>query len=80
MAKSKGYELIPRRVPMRQRSSFYKQILTDFLASGETSVEIAGTGRKPATLVQGLRKVIESEGLENVKVVQRTQDVYLLKT
>jgi len=80
MAKVKGYELVPKRVPVRQRSSFYKEIITEFLASKETSVEIAGTDRKPATLVQGLRKVLQSEGAKNVKVVQRSQDVYLVKS
>jgi len=79
MAKQKRFELVPRRVPPRQRSSFYKQILTEFLATGETSVQIAGTDRKPATLVQGLRKVVQSEGTMGVKVVQRAQDVYLIR-
>ncbi len=46
MAKTKGFELVPRRVPLRQRSSFYKQILTEFLATGEANVQIAGTDRK----------------------------------
>ncbi len=79
MAKTKGFELVPRRVPLRQRSSFYKQILTEFLATGEASVQIAGTDRKPATLVQGLRKVVQSEGAKGVRVVQRAQDVYLTR-
>jgi len=79
MAKTKGFELDPRRVPLRQRSSFYKQILTEFLATGEASVQIAGTDRKPATLVQGLRKVVQSEGAKGVRVVQRAQDVYLTR-
>jgi len=79
MAKSKGFELLPRRVPLRQRSSFYKQIVTEFLATGEASVQIAGTDRKPATLVQGLRKVVQAEGTKGIKVVQRSQDVYLIR-
>lgn len=79
MAKGKGFELVPRRVPVRQRSSFYKQIVVEFLASSEVSVEIAGTDRKPATLVQGLRKVLQSEGTKGAKVVQRSQEVYLVK-
>jgi len=80
MAKSRGFELVPRRVPLRQRSSFYKQILTEFMSTSEASVQIAGTDRKPATLVQGLRKVLQSEGTKGVKVVQRAQDVYLVRS
>jgi hypothetical protein len=80
MAKDKGFQLIPRRVPVRQRSSFYKEIVDEFLASKEASVEIAGTDRKPATLVQGLRKVLQSDGIKEIKVVQRLQEVYLIKS
>jgi hypothetical protein len=79
MAKGKGFELVPTHVPLRQRSSFYKEIITEFLSSGEQSVTIAGTDRKAATLVQGLRKVIQSEGVKGVRVLQRSQDVYLAK-
>lgn len=79
MAKGKGFELVPRHVPLRQRSSFYKEIVTEFLKTSEQSVVVAGTDRKPATLVQGLRKVIQSEGVKGVKVLQRSQDVYLSK-
>lgn len=79
MAKGKGFELIARPVPLRQRSSFYKEIVTDFLESGEKSVVITGTDRKPATLVQGLRKVLQSENTKGVKVVQRSQEVYLTR-
>ena len=79
MAKGKGFELVPRHVPLRQRSSFYKEIVTEFLKGGEKSVSVQGTDRKAATLVQGLRKVIQSEGVKGVKVVQRSQEVYLAK-
>ena len=79
MAKSKGYELVPKRIPLRQRSSFYKEIIAEFLSSGQQSVLIAGTERKPATLIQGLRKVIQVEGTMGVKVLQRSQEVYLAK-
>ncbi len=79
MAKGKGFELVPQSVPLRQRSSFYKEIVTEFLRSGEKSVAVAGTDRKPATLVQGLRKVLQSEGTKGIKVIQRAQNVYLAK-
>lgn len=79
MTKDKGFELIPQTVPARQRSSFYKQIITEFLDSGERSVAIRGTDRKAVTLVQGLRKVLEAENIEGVKVVQRSQEIFLTK-
>ena len=80
MAKGKGFELVPRRVPIRQRSSFYKQIVTEFLASSEVSVVIVGTDRKPATLAQGLRKALKAEGTNSTKVIQRAQEVHLVKS
>jgi hypothetical protein len=79
MAKGKGFELIPQAVPMRQRSSFYKEIVNEFLASHEKSAAVAGTDRKPVTLVQGLRKVLESENIKNVRVVQRGNEIFLVK-
>jgi hypothetical protein len=79
MAKAKGYTLVPRQVPARQRSSFYKEIVTDFLAGRDKSVMIEGTDRKSVTLVQGLRKVLETDNLGDVKVVQRGGAVYLTK-
>lgn len=79
MAKGKGYELIPKPVPTRRRASIYKDILNDFVASGESSVLVAGTDRKPVTLLQGLRKAIDNEGLAQVRVVQRGTEIYLTK-
>jgi hypothetical protein len=79
MAKGKGFELIPQAVPTRQRSSFYKEIVNEFLASGEKSAAVTGTDRKPVTLVQGLRKVLEAENVKNVRVVQRAAEIFLVK-
>jgi hypothetical protein len=79
MAKSKGFELIPQAVPTRQRSGFYREIITEFLDSGEKSVAVAGTDRKPVTLVQGLRKVLEVDDIAGVKVIQRSQGVFLAR-
>jgi hypothetical protein len=80
MAKGKGFALIPQAVPMRQRSSFYKDIVNEFLASGAKSAAVTETDRKPVTLVQGLRKVLESDTVKNVKVVQRGSEIFLVKT
>ena len=79
MAKAKGYTLVARQVPARQRSSFYKEIVTDFLAGRDKSVMIEGTDRKSVTLVQGLRKVLETDNLADVKVIQRGGAVYLTR-
>ena len=79
MAKSKGFELIPQAIPARQRSGFYREILTEFMDSGEESAAIVGTNRKPVTLVQGLRKVLETEDIVGVRVIQRSQGVYLAR-
>ena len=79
MAKGKGFELIPQAVPMRQRSSFYKEIVNEFLASREKSAVVAGTDRKPVTLVQGLRKVLEADSVKSIRVVQRGAEIFLVK-
>jgi hypothetical protein len=79
MVKGKGFELIARPVPARRRSGFYREIVSEFLRSGDRSAVISGTDRKPATLVQGLRKVLDSDGTKGVRVVQRAHDVYLTK-
>lgn len=79
MSRNKGYSLVPKQVPSRQRTSFYKQIVTDFVESGEKSALVEGTDRKPVTLVQGLRKVLESEESKGIRVVQRGLETYLVK-
>ena len=79
MAKGKGFELIPQAVPMRRRSSFYKEIVNEFLASGEKSAVVTGTDRKPVTLVQGLRKVLEAENVMSIRVVQRGAEIFLVR-
>jgi hypothetical protein len=77
MPRSKGFQLTPKAVPARIRTNFYQEIVQEFVASGEKSVLVEGTERKPATLVQGLRKAIDATGSRNVKVVQRLGDTYL---
>ncbi len=81
MAKSKGFELIPQPVPPRRMSSsnFYRQIVNEFVKSGAASALVGGTDRKPATLVQSLRKVLETDGHKSISVVQRSGEVYLTK-
>ena len=82
MGRGKGFELIPEALPPRRRSdsSFYRQIVEEFIQSKESSVLVSGTDRKPATLMQGLRKTVDKDGLEGVNVAQRGGKVYLSKT
>lgn len=79
MAKGKGFELVAQPLPPRRRSSasFYRQIIEEFQKSGEKTVLIAGTGRRPVTLVQGLRKALEKEEAIGIVVSQRAGEVYL---
>jgi len=49
------------------------------LESGEASVLVDQTNRKPVTLVQGLRKAIETGEMDAVKVVQRKEETYLVR-
>lgn len=80
MARNKAYTLVPKPVPTRQRSSFYKEIIADFEATKEKSVLVQGTDRKPTTLLQGLRKVLVAEGKQSrIRAVQRGDEVYLVR-
>jgi hypothetical protein len=74
----KGFRLVPADIPRRQRTSFYTEIIADFQKLGQRSALVEGTGKKPVTLVQGLRKALEAEGVTDVGVVQRGEEVYLV--
>jgi hypothetical protein len=77
--RNKGFSLVPKSVPIRLRTNFYQEIIAAFVESGEKSVLVDGTERKPATLIQGLRKAAEASGHANIKVVQRLGDTYLTR-
>lgn len=79
MARQSGYTLVSKSIPSRRRTGFYEQIIADFKAGKDKSALVDGTERKPATLVQGLRKVLKSEGGAGVKVLQRGDETYLVK-
>ncbi len=74
------YRLVPSELPQRRRSSRYAEIIREFRAGDAESVLIAETGRKPLTLWQGLRKALQVEGIEDVRVVQRGEETYLVRT
>jgi len=79
MARSRGFSLVPKSVPMRQRTNFYQEIVSAFVESGEKSAVVEGTERKPATLIQGLRKAAVASGHADIKVVQRLGNTYLTR-
>jgi hypothetical protein len=76
---AKGFKLVPADIPRRQRTSFYTEIITDFQKLKDSSALVEGTGKKPVTLVQGLRKALEAEGVTDIGVVQRGSEVFLVK-
>ncbi len=80
MARQAEYKLVPKAVPTRRRTGFYENMVEEFMSSKEKSVLIDGTDRKPATLVQGLRKVLKTQAGDSVKVVQRGSETYLVKS
>lgn len=79
MPYKKGYRLVPKEVPSRRRSGFYQDIVMDFVDGGEKSAFVEGTGKNPVTLVQGLRKALDADGLGTIGVVQRGQKVFLFR-
>ncbi len=78
-ASGKGYKLVPSEVPRRQRTSYYTEIIDDFQRSGQQSAAVEETGKKAVTLVQGLRKALQAEGLTDISVVQRGDKTFLVR-
>ena len=58
---------------------FYKQIVTEFPASSEVSVVIVGTDRSRLPWYRGCESA-QSGGANGISVIQRAQDVYLVRT
>lgn len=63
------HRLVPSELPQRRSNSFYAEIIREFREGDTESVLVAETGRKPLTLWQGLRKTLQGEGIEDVRVV-----------
>ena len=81
MAKTeeKSHRLVSSEVPETRRSGLYTAIIRDFQEMEEESVLASDTGKKPVTLQQGLRKALETQGIDDVRVVQRGEETYLVK-
>ena len=81
MAKTeeKTHRLTSSEVPKTRRSGLYTAIIREFQEMEEESVLVSDTGKKPMTLQQGLRKALETEGIDDVQVMQRGEETYLVK-
>ena len=53
-------ELPPRRL---RRVMVYDELVSDFLESGEKYAEVSVEGKKPATVLSGLRKRAKDKGI-----------------
>jgi hypothetical protein len=79
-SEGKGYRLVPAQVPVRRRESFYSEIINEFKGGKAQVVLVDETDKKPVTLVQGLRKALQSEGNTAIGVLQRRGGVYLVRS
>jgi len=77
------FKLVPAEIPKPRAPSagnygpnLYNDILKAFANSGEKSVRVEVAGRRPATVVVGLRQAIVSGDSEAV-VIQRGSEVHL---
>jgi hypothetical protein len=75
-----GFKLIPAEIPQKSHrgTDSYRAILEAFMDSGEKSVRVELPGRKPTTVLLGLRKALKDGG-EDVAAIQRGDAVFLLK-
>ncbi len=76
---TKAFELTDADVPGRRTHSLYAEILTDFLAKGGASMLVRVEDAKPETLRAGLRKAIKDSPAQDVRLVQRGQDTFLVR-
>src|SRR5680860_81718 len=77
--KQSSYRLTSSEVPKTRRSGFYAAIIREFQEMEEESVLVSDTGKKPMTLQQGLRKALKTQGIDDVRMVQRGEETYLVK-
>jgi hypothetical protein len=75
---AKTYKLTASDVPERRTQSLYSDIVADFLKQGAESVQVTIEGMKPATLRAGLRRALR--GTDDVKLAQRGEETYLVRT
>jgi len=68
------------RSPERRTQSVYADIVADFLAQGTESMRVHIDGMKPATLRAGLRRALKGKEGEGVRLTQRGEGTYLVRT
>jgi len=64
----------------RSRTSFYDDIIKEFIESNLKYVEVKELSRKPVTVALTLREKIKNRDIRNIKVLQRKDKVYLERT
>ena len=60
-------------------TSVYVEIVNDFIAHKAESMQVAVEGVKPATLRAGLRTAIKRMVADEVRIVQRGEETFLVK-
>jgi hypothetical protein len=63
----------------RLRSSFYDDILKEFIESNLKYAEVKEMGRKPVTIALTLRDRLKKRSIQNIKVIHMKNKVYLQK-
>ena len=78
-----AFRLVPAEIPQTRAlgagnygPSLYSDILKAFASSGERSARVEVPGRRPATVIIGLRQAIVRGDSEAV-VIQRGSEIYL---
>lgn len=75
-----AYKFTPAEVPPRSKGTgVYAEIVADFMAQGAESMRVELDGVKPTTLRSGLRSAIKSEGADQVRLVQRGDETFLVR-
>jgi hypothetical protein len=70
-------EKVPRQ---RERSSFYDDILKEFVNSSLRYAEVKDLGKRPSLVAYMLKKRIQDKQIQDVAVMQRSGKVYLGRT
>jgi hypothetical protein len=58
----------------------YADIVADFIAQGTESMRVSIEGMKPAALRAGPRRALKGKEGEGVRVTQRGEETYLIRT
>ena len=77
---TKSYKLTDSDVPERRTQNLCADIVADLLAQRTESMQITIEGMKPATLRAGLRRALKGLGSEDVRLAQRGEKTYLVRS